>query len=74
MKLDRKADQVDEVARDSDEATERALTILFKENERLKRLVAQLSETVIRNVIEKKYGRLVGGPGLRLPHCVCLVG
>jgi hypothetical protein len=54
MKLDRKADQVDEAAQDSDEATERALAILFKENARLKRLVAQLSETVIRNVIEKK--------------------
>ena len=54
MKPDRKADQVDRTTKDSDDATQRALAILFKENARLKRLVAQLSETVIRNVIEKR--------------------
>ena len=54
MKLDRKADQVDQTEQDRDEATQRALAILFKENARLKRLVAQLSETVIRNVIQKR--------------------
>ena len=52
MNLYRKAELADR--HDSDKAIERSIAILLRENARLKRLVVQLSETVIRNVTRKR--------------------
>ena len=53
MNLDREADQVDQIEKDRDESIKRSLAILMRENVRLKKLVVQLSQTVVRNVVGK---------------------
>jgi hypothetical protein len=53
MKSNRLPELIDCDLHDRDADHTRALAILLSENQRLKKLIVQLSETVVRNVLTK---------------------